>query len=164
MSVPLEAESSGPVDARISQHGLPAKSGITDGDDGQRKERTLMLPQQKMVRGAFSVLGAGLFFCASAVLAGNTEQQEERHFTVKDRPVVIIDNIVNGRIEVKSWKNSEVVVTTTIVPGKVAIDAEQVGDRIDINATSLVNSSGPHEVEANFQLVEIGRASCRERV
>jgi DUF4097 and DUF4098 domain-containing protein YvlB len=112
-----------------------------------------MLPQQKMVRGAFSVLGAGLFFCASAALAANTEQQEERHFTVKDRPVVIIDNIVNGRIEVKSWKNSEVVVTTTIVPGKVAIDAEQVGDRIDINATSLVSSSGPHEVEANFQLL-----------
>ncbi len=114
-----------------------------------------MLPQQKVVHGVLSVLGAGLFFCAAtSAIAGNTEQQEERHFTVKDRPVVIITNIVNGRIEVKSWKNPEVIVTITSVPGKVSIDAEQVGDRIDINATSLVNASQqPHEVEANFQLM-----------
>jgi DUF4097 and DUF4098 domain-containing protein YvlB len=114
-----------------------------------------MLPQQKTVRDLLSILGAGLFLCVAApAIAATTEQQEERHFTVKDHPVVIINNIVNGRIEVKSWKNSEVVVTTTVVPGKVAIDAEQVGDRIDINATSLVNTSQqPHEVEANFQLL-----------
>jgi DUF4097 and DUF4098 domain-containing protein YvlB len=113
-----------------------------------------MLPQQNLLRGAiFFVLGVGLFLCAGVVRA-TTEQQEEHHFTVKDHPVVIINNIVNGRIEVHSWKNSEVVVTTTAVPGKVAIDSEQVGDRIDINATSLVTAAaGPHDVEANFQLV-----------
>ena len=100
-----------------------------------------MLRQVKKVRSVFGVLGAGLFFCAvSVALAGTTEQQEH-HFIVKDRPVVIIDNIVNGRIEVKSWKNSEVVVTSTSVPGNVAIEVEQVGDRIDINASSLVPSS-----------------------
>lgn len=112
-----------------------------------------MLPRQNVLVG---VLSTGLFLSAvSVALAGTTEQQEEHHFTVKDHPVVIINNIVNGRIEVKSWKNSEVVVTTTSVPGKVAIDSEQVGDRIDINATSLVNAAPaePHEVEANFQLV-----------
>ncbi len=114
-----------------------------------------MLPQQKMVRGLLSVVGLGLFlYSAAPACAATTEQQEERHFTVKERPVVVINNIVNGRIEVKSWKNSEVVVTTTMVPGKVAVDAEQVGDRIDINATSLVNGAQqPHEVEANFSLL-----------
>ncbi len=112
-----------------------------------------MLPQQKLVRGVFGILGAGLFFCAAGVALGGTTEQQERHFTVKDRPIVIINNIVNGRIEVKSWKNSEVVVTSTSVPGKVAIEVEQVGDRIDINASSLVSSSQPHEVEANFQLL-----------
>lgn len=112
-----------------------------------------MLPQVIKVRGLQSVLGAGLFACAATVaLAGSTEQQE-RHFTIKERPVVTIDNIVNGRIEVKSWKNPEVVVTSTSVPGKVAIEVEQVGDRIDISATSLVASNQPHEVEANFQLL-----------
>jgi len=112
-----------------------------------------MLPHQKLVHGVLSVLGAGLFFCAATAALAAANEHQERHFVVKDRPVVIINNIVNGRIEVKSWKNSEVVVTSTFVPGKVAIDAEQVGDRIDINATSLTTSAQPHEVEANFQLL-----------
>ncbi|HKN25954.1 MAG TPA: DUF4097 family beta strand repeat-containing protein [Candidatus Acidoferrum sp.] len=112
-----------------------------------------MLPHQKLVHGVLSVLGAGLFFCAATAALAAANEHQERHFIVKDRPVVIINNIVNGRIEVKSWKNSEVVVTSTFVPGKVAIDAEQVGDRIDINATSLTTSAQPHEVEANFQLL-----------
>ncbi len=112
-----------------------------------------MLPHQKLVYGVLSVLGAGLFFCAATAALAAANEHQERHFIVKDRPVVIINNIVNGRIEVKSWKNSEVVVTSTFVPGKVAIDAEQVGDRIDINATSLTTSAQPHEVEANFQLL-----------
>jgi DUF4097 and DUF4098 domain-containing protein YvlB len=112
-----------------------------------------MLQQQSLVRGVFSILGVALLFgVATVALAANTEQQEH-HFAVKDRPVVIIDNIVNGRIEVKSWKNPEIVVTTTSVAGKVSIEIEQVGDRIDINATSLVSSSQPHEVEANFQIL-----------
>jgi len=112
-----------------------------------------MLRQKKIQLGLLGILGAGLLLCAAtAALAGTTEQQEH-HFAVKDRPVVVLDNIVNGRIEVKSWKNSEVVVTSTSVPGKVAIEVEQVGDRIDINASSLVPSSQPHEVEADFQLL-----------
>ncbi|HTZ48003.1 MAG TPA: DUF4097 family beta strand repeat-containing protein [Verrucomicrobiae bacterium] len=123
-----------------------------------------MFPQYNLLRGVvFSVFGAGLFLCTAAAVRATTEQQEEHHFTVKDHPVVIINNIVNGRIEVHSWKNSEVVVTTTVVPGKVAIDSEQVGDRIDINATSLVASTGPHDVEANFQIVVPEQAELQLR-
>jgi DUF4097 and DUF4098 domain-containing protein YvlB len=118
-----------------------------------------------MVHVVLSVVGSSLFcFAAAAAQTPATEKQEEHHFTVKDHPVVIIDNIVNGRIEVKSWKNSEVVVTSTFVPGKVSVESEQVGDRIDINATSLVNaSSEPHEVEANFQLVVPEQTELRLR-
>jgi DUF4097 and DUF4098 domain-containing protein YvlB len=65
---------------------------------------------------------------------------------------VVLQNIVNGRIEVKSSKNPEVVVSSTSIADKVAIDIEQVGDRIDISASSLSSSPLPHEVEANFQL------------
>lgn len=110
-------------------------------------------PFERTNRGMLLAVGSMLFLSAAPMaFAGNTDQQE-RHFKVKDRPVVILDNIVNGRIEVKSWKNPEVVVTSTAVPDKVTIDIEQVGDRIDINASSTVVSSGPHDVEANFQLV-----------
>jgi DUF4097 and DUF4098 domain-containing protein YvlB len=98
-------------------------------------------------------MGVGLLSFAGPLVMANTTQQQEKHFQVKDHPVVILDNIVNGRIEVKSWKNHEVVVTSTTVPGRVSVDTEQVGDRIDINANALVSSSpDPHDLEANFQL------------
>jgi DUF4097 and DUF4098 domain-containing protein YvlB len=109
----------------------------------------IKLNNRKMLHAA----GTVALLCAGPLSLAGTTDQQERHFTVKERPVVILDNIVNGRIEVKSWKNPEVVVTSTSVAGKVAIDIEQVGDRIDINATGLEASTGPHDVEANFQLV-----------
>jgi DUF4097 and DUF4098 domain-containing protein YvlB len=99
------------------------------------------------------VVGTAVFFCAATVALAGTTEQQERHFAVKDKPVVVLDNIVNGRIEVKSSKNPEVVVTSTSVADKVTIDIEQVGDRIDINASSSVPSTEPHDVEANFQLI-----------
>src|ERR1700751_3762278 len=103
-------------------------------------------------RQSLSVWGAGLFlFAASTAIAAAPEHQE-RHFTVQGHPVVVLQNVVNGRIEVKSWKNSEVVVSSTAAKDKVAVDMEQVGDRIDIAATSNVAAGQPHEVEANFQL------------
>ena len=101
---------------------------------------------------AFSALSVGLLVCVAAPVWGGGPEHQERHFAVKDHPFVVLQNIVNGRIEVKSWKNSEVVVSSTSAPGKVSIDVEQVGDRIEINANSLDPSSDPNDAEANFQL------------
>jgi DUF4097 and DUF4098 domain-containing protein YvlB len=103
-------------------------------------------------RSVVTALGAGLLLCSGCVTLAGPEEQE-KHFKVKDRPLVVLQNIVDGRIEVKSWKNAEVVVTSSAASDKVAIDVEQVGDRIDINASSLVSSAQPHQAEANFQLV-----------
>jgi DUF4097 and DUF4098 domain-containing protein YvlB len=97
-------------------------------------------------------VGTAILFCAAAPVIAGAPQETERHFEVKSRPTVVLQNIVDGRIEVKSSKNPEVVVISTAAPEKVAIDVEQVGDRIDISATGLVNSTQPHEVEANFIL------------
>jgi len=106
-------------------------------------------------RGGACVLAAFVVVCSAVAARAAAKEEQEKHFKVSGRPLVTLNNIVNGRIEVKSWKNAEVVVTSTSVPGKVSIDAEQVGDRIEINAISLANAAGsaPHEVEANFQLV-----------
>jgi hypothetical protein len=104
-------------------------------------------------RSVVTALGAGLLLCAGGLAVARPPEQQERHFKVKERPLVVLQNIVNGRIEVKSWKNPEIVVTSSAASDKVAIDVEQVGDRIDINASSLVDSAQPHEAEANFQLV-----------
>jgi Putative adhesin len=105
-------------------------------------------------RHSLAAWSAGLIlFAASTAIAGAPEHQE-RHFTVQGRPIVVLQNVVNGRIEVKSWQNSEVVVSSTAAKDKVDIDMEQVGDRIDISATAASDSPNgqPHEIEANFQL------------
>jgi DUF4097 and DUF4098 domain-containing protein YvlB len=79
-------------------------------------------------------------------------QRFERHFAVKGHPVVVLQNVGNGRIEVKSSKNSEVIVSATQASNKIAIDTEQADERVDITATVLDNSAPANELEANFQL------------
>ncbi len=79
-------------------------------------------------------------------------QRLEKHFAVKGRPVVVIENVANGRIEVKAWKNQEVVLTEIQPSNKVGIETEQAGDRIDVIANVLDASAQPSEIEASFQL------------
>ena len=105
---------------------------------------------ETMARGFLPVLGAGLLFGAAHAAAA--PQHFERHFAVKGRPVVVIQNVANGRIEVKSSKNSEVVVAATQASNKINIDAEQAGERIDVTAAITDNSGAANELEANFQL------------
>src|SRR3984893_10022890 len=101
-------------------------------------------------RSMVPVLGACMFLCgASAAEAG---QRLERHFPVQGRPVVLIQNVANGRIEVKSWKNSEVVISGTRASDKIAIDIEQAGDRIDLTSSILDRAAQPEELETNLQL------------
>jgi DUF4097 and DUF4098 domain-containing protein YvlB len=76
----------------------------------------------------------------------------DKRFTVNGHPVVVIQNVGNGRIEVKSSKTSEVAVSATQASAKVNVDAEQVGDRIDINSAIVDASAQPSETEANFQI------------
>jgi DUF4097 and DUF4098 domain-containing protein YvlB len=104
---------------------------------------------ETMARGFLPVLGAVLFGAAHAAAA---PQHFERHFAVKGRPVVVIQNVANGRIEVKSWKNPEVVVAVTQASNKINIDTEQAGERVDVTAMITDNSASASELEANFQL------------
>lgn len=97
------------------------------------------------------VLGAGILFWPIASLAA-APQRFERHFAVKGRPVVVIQNVANGRIEVKSSKNPEVVITGTQASNKINIEAEQVDNRVDVTASILELAAPPEELEANFQL------------
>ena len=58
-------------------------------------------------RSIFPVLGAGLFLSSAApARAAGTGQRVEKQFNITGRPVVVIHNVANGRIEVKSWKNA----------------------------------------------------------
>jgi DUF4097 and DUF4098 domain-containing protein YvlB len=97
------------------------------------------------------VIGAGVLL-SSWMAADAAPQRVEKHFTVKGRPVVVIRNVGNGRIEVKSWKNSEVVVTGTRASEKIAVETEQAGDRIDVTSSVVDFTASAKEMEANFQL------------
>src|SRR5258708_3195528 len=102
-------------------------------------------------RGALPVLGAAAFLGAG-LPATAASQHLEKHFAVNARPVVVIHNVANGRIEVKSWKNAEVDVLASQTSDKIGFEMEQVGDRIDVTANVLDASAQPPELEANLQL------------
>jgi hypothetical protein len=105
---------------------------------------------ETMARGILPLLGAGMLF--GAAQAAPAPQHFEKHFAVKGRPVVVIQNVANGRIEVKSWKNPEVVVAATLASNKITIDTEQADERVDVTATITDNAAPANELEANFQL------------
>jgi hypothetical protein len=104
--------------------------------------------------GMLLALGAGVFLLSSSLVeaAPAVPQHFERHFAVKGRPVVVLQNVANGRIEVKSSKNSEVVVAATQASNKIGIVAEQAEERVDVTASVLDSSAPAAELEANFQL------------
>jgi DUF4097 and DUF4098 domain-containing protein YvlB len=104
-----------------------------------------------MGRSVLPVLGAGLLLF-SGVAAKASGQRLERQFAVTGRPVVMIQAMGSGRIEVKSWKNSLVIVNASRASDKIAVDIEQAGDRIDVTANALDTEAQPSELEANFQI------------
>jgi DUF4097 and DUF4098 domain-containing protein YvlB len=103
-----------------------------------------------MGRYILPVLCAGVLFWPVASSA--LPQHFEKHFPVKGRPVVVIKNVANGRIEVKSSKNPEVLLTWTQASGKINVEPEQVDNRIDVAANILDLAAQPEELEANIQL------------
>jgi DUF4097 and DUF4098 domain-containing protein YvlB len=102
-------------------------------------------------RSYLPILSAGLFLAGVAPAFG-AAQRIERQFNISGRPVVVIHNVANGRIEVKSWKNKEVDVVGTQSSNKIGFDIEQAGDRIDVTANILDAAAQPLDLEANLQL------------
>ena len=105
-----------------------------------------------MRRNVLPVLGAGLFLWYGTTADAATTIHVERQFSIKGRPVVTIQTVSNGRIEVKSWKNQQVVVNSNRASDKIAVDIEQAGDRVDVTANILDTSAQPAELEADFQI------------
>jgi DUF4097 and DUF4098 domain-containing protein YvlB len=105
----------------------------------------------RTVQTSLLVIGAGaLLFSPTPAQAA--QQHIEKHFAVKSRPVVVIHNVANGRIEVKSSKNPQVDIVATQNSEKVGLEIEQVGDRIDVTSNILDASAQPQELETNLQL------------
>ena len=102
-------------------------------------------------RNLFLVIGASaLLWPSTSIAAGN---RLEKHFKVNGRPVVVIQNVSNGRIEVKSSKNPEVVVIGTQRSNKIEVLTEQADNRIGVSASILDASAPSLDLEEDFQLI-----------
>jgi DUF4097 and DUF4098 domain-containing protein YvlB len=75
----------------------------------------------------------------------------EKRFPVELRPVVTIRNF-HGRVNVKSWQKPEVLVVAEHVSEKSEVDADQVGNRIDIVTHLVTENVGAAELEANYEI------------
>src|SRR5260370_8603003 len=64
----------------------------------------------------------------------------------------MIKSVANGRIEVKSWKSLEVVVSGEQPSSKVGLDMEQADDRIEVTANVLDTSAQESDLSENIQL------------
>lgn len=103
-----------------------------------------------LVPAVLPIFGAGMLLLPVVSFAAG--QKIEKHFSVKGRPVVMIQNVANGRIEVKSWKNSEVVVSASQSSDKIGLDMEQADERIEITANILDSSAPQSDLTENIQL------------
>jgi DUF4097 and DUF4098 domain-containing protein YvlB len=100
---------------------------------------------------ALPLLGAAaLLFCPAPGFAAG--ERIEKHFAVTGRPVVTIQNAGNGRIEVKSWKNPEVVIAANHVSDKITVEMEQAASRIALTTAILDRNARPAELEINFDI------------
>lgn len=100
----------------------------------------------------YVLAGAALLWMSVPAQANGATQRIEKQFNVSGRPVVVIHNVADGRIEVKSWKNAQVDIVGTQSSNKIRFDIEQVGDRIDVIANVLDASAQPLDLQANLQL------------
>jgi DUF4097 and DUF4098 domain-containing protein YvlB len=98
------------------------------------------------------LFGASLSLIPAAGAQTKAPVRLERHLAVKGRPVVAIHNVANGRIEVKSWKNAEVVISGSRDSDKTSIDIEQAGDRIEVTAHRIDDSVDAAGVDTNLVL------------
>src|SRR5580693_4211701 len=94
------------------------------------------------------LLVPGLLLC-SAVAAG--PRRQEQHFKVAAHPVITIHN-PNGLITVKAWTKSEVMVISTPASDRIEVDAEQMGNRVDVSTRELSDSVAPDDMRADFQI------------
>ena len=87
-------------------------------------------------------------FGAMLLCAGNSvasPRHVERRFKVDAHPIVTIHN-PNGVLTVKAWSRPEVKLVADIQSDKVDFDAEQSGNRVEVNARAVSSSISPEAV------------------
>ncbi len=88
--------------------------------------------------------------------------QVEKRFSVGLRPVVNVRN-KSGNITVKSWNRPEVLVVANHPSDKVEVDAQQVGNRIDVITHLVTQNIKPEELRADYEITVPSEADLQIR-
>lgn len=72
-----------------------------------------------------------------------------KEFTVQSHPLITVHN-PSGTITISSWTKPEVMVVADHNSPKIEVDAEQVGNRVDIVTHLLAENISPEELRANY--------------
>jgi DUF4097 and DUF4098 domain-containing protein YvlB len=97
--------------------------------------------------------GAGTMLIALTLTcsAGAQTRRFERHFNVQGKPVITVQN-ATGRIQVRAWDKSEVMVSGQKASASVEVDTEQVGNRIEIATHVVSENASPDALRADYEI------------
>jgi DUF4097 and DUF4098 domain-containing protein YvlB len=95
-------------------------------------------------------LGAILVGLALAAVPAHADHME-KHFSVQDKPKVTLRNS-SGRIQVKSWNKSEVLVAWTNASGKAVVETEQAGNRVEIDTRMADSNATSDQAKTDFEI------------
>jgi DUF4097 and DUF4098 domain-containing protein YvlB len=98
-----------------------------------------------------ALTGAALAALLMAIPAGAQIRRTEKHFTVADKPVVILQN-PSGHIQVKAWDKHEVMIVAQVSGSKVEVDTEQVANRIEVE-TQVADAASAAPEDSSADLV-----------
>lgn len=97
--------------------------------------------------GAAVLFGSALLLCAAspAFAAHHLEKQ----FTVQPHPLITLHN-PSGAVVISSWNKPTIMVVADHRSDKVEVDAEQIGNRVDIVTHLLAEDIAPDELSTNY--------------
>jgi DUF4097 and DUF4098 domain-containing protein YvlB len=95
---------------------------------------------------AAGLLIAGLLLCSAA-----SADRLERHFKVEAHPVITIHN-PNGTVTVRAWTKSDVMVVAKRATSEVEVDAEQTGNRVDVQTRQVADTASPDDLRTDFEI------------
>ena len=76
----------------------------------------------------------------------------EKRFQVDVRPMINVRND-HGRVTVKSWKKSEVLIVANHTSNRMEVDAQQAGNRIDVITHRLEENIPATEQRAEYDII-----------
>ncbi|MGH9717351.1 MAG: DUF4097 family beta strand repeat-containing protein [Candidatus Acidiferrales bacterium] len=74
-----------------------------------------------------------------------------QRFKVSTRPVITIHN-PNGKVTIKAWTKSEVMIVADRASSQVAVDAEKTGNRVDITTRQISDAVSPAQMRADYEI------------